>query len=255
MNEIWQLVSEIAVRLHPDRISLVAEEIAKLSGPAVFGKVRSSFGPGLDTRLIDALKNAWRTSGSLPPEALAAAFRGASATASLIGEREKMELVWTGPATGMVAPRHTEQALLEVISSARRRLFFVSFVAYAVESVNAELRDAADRNVQIDILLEASEEDGGKIRHHDSVGAMKKLLPSATIYEWIPETDHQDYKAVHAKCAVADAKVAFITSANLSTAALERNIEVGVLVKGGSLPRALHHQLDALVTTKIIRAI
>jgi len=49
------------------------------------------------------------------------------------------------------------------------------------------------------------------------------------------------------KAAVADSRVAFLTSANLTEAALERNMELGVLVRGGKLPTEIEHLIDSLV--------
>jgi phosphatidylserine/phosphatidylglycerophosphate/cardiolipin synthase-like enzyme len=51
---------------------------------------------------------------------------------------------------------------------------------------------------------------------------------------------------------VADGKLAFVTSANLTDAALEKNMEVGVLIKGGNIPNQLDRHLEALVTTRTI---
>lgn len=52
---------------------------------------------------------------------------------------------------------------------------------------------------------------------------------------------------MHAKAAVADSRTAFLTSANLTEAALERNIEVGVLIHGGTLPASLDRLIDSLL--------
>lgn len=53
----------------------------------------------------------------------------------------------------------------------------------------------------------------------------------------------------------ADGELAFITSANLTSAAMERNMELGVLVKGGELPFELQRHLEALISTKIIEKV
>ena len=37
--------------------------------------------------------------------------------------------------------------------------------------------------------------------------------------------------------------------------ALEKNMEAGVLIKGGAIPSALHRHLEALVTTKVIAGV
>ena len=119
------------------------------------------------------------------------------------------------------------------------------------------LNKAMNRQVKVDILLEKSIEQGG--RTNNSIKAMTDLLPSANFYVW----EHSDIfpsinkfvGAVHAKCAVADGKLAFITSANLTTAAMERDMELGVLIKEGKLPKSLDRHLEALKTTGIIKQI
>jgi phosphatidylserine/phosphatidylglycerophosphate/cardiolipin synthase-like enzyme len=161
-----------------------------------------------------------------------------------------MELAWTGPTTGQVPVRHTEQALCEVIEFAKRRLFLVSFVAYQVTSVAKALEEAVRRQVEISVLLESSDKHGGSISH-DSVKAIRAMSPSVSIYEWIHDNGGVTGR-VHAKCAVADEKIAFITSANLTSAAMEHNMELGVIIRGGELPYALHRHLEALIITGVI---
>ena len=57
---------------------------------------------------------------------------------------------------------------------------------------------------------------------------------------------------VHAKIAVVDGTRAFITSANLTSYALEKNIEAGVLINGGPVPKTLSDHLQALIDVRII---
>ena len=57
---------------------------------------------------------------------------------------------------------------------------------------------------------------------------------------------------MHAKCAVADRRLAFITSANLTAAALDRNIEMGVNIEGGSIPENIFNQLSSMINSKEI---
>jgi phosphatidylserine/phosphatidylglycerophosphate/cardiolipin synthase-like enzyme len=51
---------------------------------------------------------------------------------------------------------------------------------------------------------------------------------------------------MHAKAVVADATIALISSANLSRAAMGANMELGILVRGGSLPRWLVDHVSGL---------
>ena len=99
-------------------------------------------------------------------------LRASSATASLAAGASSVELVWTGPATGMVPIRHTAQVLTGVIDEARDRLFLVSFVAYHVGSVIDALHRAVERGVGVRVLLEQSKEHGGSVTV-DSVAMLR----------------------------------------------------------------------------------
>ncbi|BCO30129.1 phospholipase [Thiohalobacter sp. COW1] len=258
MNDLWRVVAELGLELHPQRMVAIAEKIASLRSIDEIGSIKSSFGPNADPDLICRLERAWRETAEIGPRELSAALKCASATSELASSRGSIELVWTGPSTGLVPVRHTEQVLCEVIDSARYRLFLVSFVAYDVQSIAKALRGAVGRQVQVDVLLETSSAHGGSVSY-DSVKVMKESVPSANIYVWKPENENTALgyarRAVHAKCAVADGALAFITSANLSTAAMERNMELGVMIKGGSLPDNLDRHLDALVNTGIVETV
>lgn len=252
-TDIWKIIADIGIELHPDRVDTIADKIAGLSSVEEFHKVNSGFSPAANKPLMNALKKTWKKYPKVSPLELASALRGASGTASIMEKREAVEMVWTGPSTGLVASRHTEQVLLEVIDSAKKRLFIVSFVAYDIESIKKVLQSAVSRNVKIDILLESSKTHGGKV-DIDSIDSFKKAVPSASVYAWNSESKFSDRwnGAVHAKCAVSDGSLAFITSANLTRAAMEKNMELGVLIRGGNLPEKLEQHLEALVTTGVI---
>ncbi|MGI6656328.1 MAG: DISARM system phospholipase D-like protein DrmC [Desulfobulbus sp.] len=257
MDDFLAVIAELGLELHPDRIAIVASKIQTLGSVEQFALIRSSFGPNADKDLVERLGRAWRNSRDTSPSDVASALRGASAAAVLRENRGAVELVWTGPSTGQVPVRHTEQVLCEVIEAAKRRLFLVSFVAYEVDSIIQALRGAIGRQVLIGVLLESSSEHGGKVSH-DSVEAMRKIFPSIDIFIWSPEKKKHPGQfpgSIHAKCAVADGELAFITSANLTSAAMERNMELGVLVKGGVLPFELHRHLEALISTKVVERV
>ena len=254
-DELWRIIAEIGLELHPDRIAAVASKIETLGSVEQFASAKQVFGLNIDKSMIGRLESAWRNAKEIRPSELAVALRAASATA-VLQERCAVEMVWTGPSTGMVPVRHTEQVLCEVIKSARDRLFMVSFVAYEVHSITKALQDAVGRRVRVDVLLESSTEQGGKVTV-DSVRTMKEAVPLANVYLWSAEKKAlvSPGGSVHAKCAVSDGKLAFITSANLSAAAMERNMELGVLVRGGHLPEELHRHLEALLTTETVERV
>jgi len=254
MDELLAVIADLGLELHPDRIDVVATRLGRITSVDQFAAIKSSFGPNADKQLLSRLDQAWRNVADIPPRDVAMALRGASSAAATQERRSSVDLAWTGPATGQVPIRHTEQVLCEVIDAATHRLFIVSFVAYGVASIVAALRSAIERGVDVSILLELSSEHGGKIKGHDSLKLLSDTLPGAHLLAWAPaQGETASSGSVHAKCAVADGQVAFITSANLTSAAMERNMELGVLVRGGTLPAQLHDHLDALVTTKAVQ--
>ena len=165
--------------------------------------------------------------------------------------RQSTELVWTGPTTPIVSARRTEQALLQVINAAEHTLFMTSFVAYDVSTIVRALNAAADRGVMVSMLLELSRKHGGSI-NFDVIGKMRTLVSGAQLYAWRDKTALFLEGRVHAKVAVADGRVCFITSANLTGYAMDRNMEAGVLITGGHIPRLLNDHLQALVTLNVI---
>jgi phosphatidylserine/phosphatidylglycerophosphate/cardiolipin synthase-like enzyme len=58
---------------------------------------------------------------------------------------------------------------------------------------------------------------------------------------------------MHAKCVVIDETAAFLTSANFTEAAQERNVEVGLLSHNARVATALVRDFDAMVGTGQLR--
>ena len=81
---------------------------------------------------------------------------------------------------------------------------------------------------------------------------MRSALPSAMLFSWIAKCEGFIGGKVHAKVAVADENFCFISSANLTGHAMEKNMEAGVLIRGGPIPSNLHKHLEALETTRVI---
>lgn len=257
MNDLLAVITELGIELHPDRIGILADKIAELGSVEHFAQLKSVFGSNINKTTVEQFESAWKENSGISPKEASIALRSASATALENEKRGKIEIVWTGPSTGNVPVRHTEQVLCEVINYAKRDIFLVSFVAYKIETVITAIRNAIGRNVQINLLLETSIIHGGKVTQ-DSIKLMKSLFPSANIYSWSkksnPSTEHSA-GAIHAKCAIADSELAFITSANLTTAAMERNIELGALIRGGRIPGELNKHLFSLINAGIFEKI
>jgi len=84
---------------------------------------------------------------------------------------------------------------------------------------------------------------------------MRALVPSALLFTWDEKVGTFSNGRVHAKVAVADGDDAFLTSANLTGHALEKNMEAGVTIRGGPIPADLRSHLLALIETKIVNRV
>ena len=60
---------------------------------------------------------------------------------------QSLELVWTGPDGGSGPFRHTEQAILQVLDSAKERITLVSYAVGRIPHVRDSLVRAAGRGV------------------------------------------------------------------------------------------------------------
>lgn len=250
MEKLLDAVAAVVCLVSPDKVEAIASRIrktdARMAASVLSGVVGTPIASGFIGELVDAWQSVPVSSDELASMLLAA--RHALARASL---GQSTELVWTGPTSPFVSARRTEQALLQVINAAQTTLFISSFVAYDVSSIVKALNEAGARGVLISMLLELSQEHGGSISF-DAIGKMKLLVPSARLYAWRDKSEEFIDGRVHAKVAVADVSACFITSANLTGFAMEKNIEAGVLITGGSIPKQLSECLTGLVAAKTV---
>ena len=251
MQELLEAITELISDSPPEKIESLAKAVRGLSGPGDAPKLDSwALTQAARARLRRVVEQ-WQVF-DIPANELAGLLVGASYAYHEAKLEETLELVWTGPSSELVPTRKTEQALLQVIDAAEKKLFLTSFVAYDVAAIMTALSSAIARGVSISMLLESSDEHGGGISI-DAIGKMKQSFPEARIYFWAEKSESYIGGKVHAKVAVADEKVCFISSANLTGHAMEKNMEAGVLVRGGSVPRKLQRHLEALALTKTIK--
>ena len=250
MEKLLDSVAAIVLLISPEKVEAIASKIRHAepnnATASLLDLVGTPGASGLVGQLVESWKDSTVNAGELASMLLAASYISTKTIT-----QQSVELVWTGPTTPFVSARRTEQALLQVINAATETLFITSFVAYEIPTIVKALGAANNRGVQISMLLESSQEHGGTITV-DAIGKMRTLVPSAQLYAWQEKVDPFLGGRVHAKVAVADDRVCFITSANLTGHAMEKNMEAGVLVSGSRIPKLLSDHLRALVDTKVV---
>jgi len=183
---------------------------------------------------------------------MATALRAAGLAAA--GEREHVEVVWTGPAPQGVPARLTSAVIADVAAGARSNLLLVSYAAYKVPAVVAAIETACERGVTVDLVLESEAASGGKLRF-DARTAFGDVADRVRLWEWPPFRRPQlekGHAVLHAKAALADEHTAFVTSANLTGLGLDENLELGLLVRGGSAPRSIARYVRGLMAEGVL---
>lgn len=250
MERLLEAVTAVVCLVSPEKVRALAAKLLKIEEGATNVSLSDVVGTATAKTVVDQLVDAWRGT-SIGSAELASMLLAASHAFEDVSKHQSTELVWTGPTTPFVAARRTEQALLQVIGAAKQTLFITSFVAYDVSTIVKALNDASTRGVSISMLFESSQDHGGSISF-DVIGRMQTLVPAAKLFAWRERVAPFADGRVHAKVAVADGRVCFITSANLTGHAMEQNMEAGVLTTAGQIPMLLLEHLQALVDTRVV---
>jgi phosphatidylserine/phosphatidylglycerophosphate/cardiolipin synthase-like enzyme len=253
MEKLLDAVAAVVCLVSPEKIKALATRVRQTDASKAAGSLSGVLGTATASRVVDQLLDAWRAT-TVSAEELALMLLSSGHIFTKLVQEQSTELVWTGPTTPFVSTRRTEQVLLQVINAAEQTLFITSFVAYDISTIVKALNAAVERGVSVSMLLELSNEYGGNIKF-DAIGKMKSLIPFARLYAWRERSDEFTGGSVHAKVAVADEKMCFVTSANLTGHAMDRNMEAGLLLTGGNMPRLLKLHLTALISTRVVEIV
>lgn len=252
-------ITILAGQLPEASIAPLAEVIAQAT-PGAWAELVSAtcavFAAPRYREAIAAVIAAWEQSAPhMHPHSVAFALRAAAQAGHRQRRMQSLELVWTGPSSGQ-SLRRTAQVLQDLIDTAQRELLIVSFAVYEIPEIRAALLRAAERGVQISLVIESPRESNGRLAYDNLLAFGSHIRNQASVYHWPaqqrPTDDQGRPGSLHAKCAVADNERLLISSANLTHYALNLNMELGVLITGGSLPAQVTGHLRRLVQQRTL---
>jgi phosphatidylserine/phosphatidylglycerophosphate/cardiolipin synthase-like enzyme len=210
--------------------------------------------------LVGDFLDCWEAQASdVSREAVATSLLTAAHAEKVHQEHQSVELVWTGPDIGVVPFRRTEQAILQVLDSATRRITVVSYAVYRIPRICDALVRAALRGVKINVVLETPNRIDGQAEY-DTIKALGDQVGAvSTVYYW-PEAQRAQGNGgkrgkLHVKCAVADSRWLFLSSANLTEYAFTLNMELGLLITGGQQPCQVEEQFDRLMGMGVLERV
>jgi phosphatidylserine/phosphatidylglycerophosphate/cardiolipin synthase-like enzyme len=189
------------------------------------------------------------------PSAVALALLAAARCERAHRDEQAVELVWTGPDASVIPIRRTEQAILQVLDSARQRITLVSYAVYKIPNIRDALVRAARRGVRINVVVETPDRNEGENEYSTLRALGDEVAGCSRVFYWPvgKRAVHANGKTaiLHVKCVVADGRWLFVSSANLTEYAFTINAELGVLITGGAMPERVEAQFDRLISQSI----
>lgn len=229
---------------------LPAGDVRRLAQAALAGEpgvrhLRASSGSAI---LRDACDQLQRHLDYCEPLYLSGLLSGAARAVTRARRHQSVSVVWTGPESGVSTSRLTAATVIDLINQARVEILLVSYATQTEPSIAAALSAAAARGVTVTLLAE---------RNADNPSYTSPLsvpFPSveALRLHW-PLVQRPPGAALHAKVIVVDDSVALVGSANLTSRAMESNLECGILIRGGSQPKAIRDHIAGLYASGSLR--
>jgi len=171
-----------------------------------------------------------------------------------------IDLVTTGPEAPGVVNRDTSVVVRDLFANAQDSVLVAGYAVYQGRHVFRALADrmAQRPDLRVRMFLDVQRGPGDTSaptelvrrfaeRFRTQQWPADRPLPEVYYDPRSIEPDAGKRACLHAKCVVVDSEAVFVSSANFTEAAQERNIEVGLLVRSRRLGEQIGMHFDALV--------
>ena len=174
------------------------------------------------------------------------------------------DLVWSGPEVPGLHARDTRRVYEELLGSAERSVWVSTYVYFDGPRAFATLARRIDTvpEMQVTLLMNIQRRRGDTSA---SDRLVRRFADRFWATDWPGEARPDVYYdprsldldgpagVLHAKAVVADGEAVFMTSANLTDAALDRNIELGVLIRDTALAASVTSHFRGLIEREVLR--
>jgi phosphatidylserine/phosphatidylglycerophosphate/cardiolipin synthase-like enzyme len=219
--------------------------------------VRSSV--GADAALVCAALVKLDEAG-IPPQGVVLALRCADKARE---EATSPDLVWSGPEVAGLHARDTRRVYEELIGGAEHSIWASTYAYFdgpKAFKVMAERMDARPE-LTVTLMLNIARKWGDTTAPENLVSRFAEQFwtkdwpgartPAAYYYPRSLDLDTTT-GVLHAKGVVVDDQAVFVTSANFTEAALDRNIEVGMLSRDRTLAASLAMHFRVLIERELL---
>lgn len=249
-------MTDVLLDLPANKQSALASalETGQLPLPCSGASLRSTVGPVEHADEVLAALNGLHNEG-LTGQACAAWLR---AVAKAQARRPQIDLVWSGPEVQGLHARDTRRVYEELLGSAERSVWASTYAFFDGPKAFAILADRMAKKPELEVTLLLNIER----KWGDTTAAEYLVIKFARKFwsqDWPgPVRPRVFYDprslelegpkgVLHAKAVVTDDTNVFITSANLTEAALDRNIEMGLLVRDRALATSVTTHFRRLI--------
>jgi phosphatidylserine/phosphatidylglycerophosphate/cardiolipin synthase-like enzyme len=138
----------------------------------------------------------------------------------------------------------------------QERITLVNYAVYRIPNVCGALVRAARRGVQINVIVETPDKLEGENEYNTLRALGDDVSACSAVYYWPKDQRGRDDSGklgiLPVKCAVANGKWLFLSSANLTEYAFTINMELGVLVTSCKMPKQGQEHFDSLMMAGIL---
>ena len=250
----------LACSLPSSTVEAVADAIMISSQGSVKSEITKRVAHHQHRDMAMAFVDRWRSeANAVDGRTVAVALQSAALSEQTNRDSQSVELVWTGPDAEATPFRRTEQAILQVLDAANSKITLVSFAVYRIPNVGKALVRAAKRGVRLTVIVETPDKIEGEGEYSTIKALGQEVAACSTVFFWPKENrplgDNNKVGILHVKCAVADGEWLFLSSANLTQQAFTINMELGMLVRGGTMPSRVEQQFERLIQSGQLRQV
>ncbi|WP_419944001.1 DISARM system phospholipase D-like protein DrmC [Candidatus Poriferisodalis sp.] len=175
-----------------------------------------------------------------------------------------LDLVWSGPEVPGLHARDTRRVYEELVRTAEQSVWMSTYVYFDGPQAFAELARRMDEvdDLRTVLMLNIQRARGDTTAGDHLVRRFAERFwgtdwpgTSRPAVYFDPRSLDPDGPTgvLHAKAVVVDDEAVFITSANLTAAALDRNIELGLLTRDSALAASVTAHFQGLIDTGLLK--
>lgn len=249
----------LSLPAHQRKKLVQALESGMLGFPATLGSVKSVLGRSEGAAdILEALKEL-EGMGMAGP-AIASWLK---AYEDAVSQFRRPDLVWSGPEVPGLHARDTRRVFEELLGSAKRSVWACSFAYFDGPKAFEILAKRMDSTpgLKVTLMLNIQRRWGDTTSADDLV---RKFADRFWKEDWPGVARPKVYYdprslapegpkgVLHAKAVVVDDEAVFITSANFTEAALDRNIEMGLLIRDRALALSVISHFSGLINETLV---